>query len=169
MSQPSENGRPGHVEVQTPTTCRICKQQFYGPDITGALILGEPPSKREARYIGVLMSHLATHHPKEFNETSAIGAELAGALKLACYETGDPLVEKKRDELRWRTLQRMMRASVTDQRIRERVREVLLRFQNSTMPGLVPDLNFDQLAADLTALCCEMRDVLQEKGRYSLT
>ena len=116
--------------VLKPCKCRHCSKVFYGPDegLGGALIVNEAQQRRAMRYVQSLTQHLQKHHPQALQAAQIFGSEYAGMLALSNFDTEDEIVQEQRDFVRWKVHNATRRAAVTDDRIDEKVREVLFGF-----------------------------------------
>jgi hypothetical protein len=110
-----------------PCQCVHCNKTFYGPEegLGGALIVGEAAQRRAMRYVQTLTTHLQKQHPQVLTTAQIFGSEYAGMLALMNFKTDDELVAQQRDFVRWKVHNATRRASVSDDRIVEKVRSIL--------------------------------------------
>ena len=156
-----------------PCTCVHCNQTFYGPEegLGGALIVGEAQQRRAMRYVQTLTTHLQKKHPQVLTTAQIFGSEYAGMLALMNFTTDDELVAQQRDFVRWKVHNATRRAQVSDDRIVEKVRAILTGYLMAD-PNREQKLNesmADGIGSKFVEVMTEMRDVLEERGRYTET
>lgn len=161
------------MAVLKPCKCRHCQKVFYGPEegLGGAVLLNESEQKRAMRYVQSLTQHLQKQHPQALQAAQIFGSEYAGMLALSNFETEDALVAEQRDFVRWKVHNATRRAVVTDDRIVEKVSAILDGFLVGD-PNREKKLNesmADGLGAKIVEVMTQMRDVLEERGRYNIT
>lgn len=148
--------------------CRICRHVFHGPEghLGGAILLGDKIGDRIQRYIQKLMAHLGKEHPEQLQLYTQQVGDYLGLLCLMSFDTSDEEVAKERDYLRWQLNKATRRAVVTDERIAEKCKVLV---DGCMMEGILeqmeqaPRVTFESRVA---ALLIEMRNVLEERGRY---
>lgn len=158
--------------VTAPCKCRHCPKVFYGPEegLGGAVIVNEAQQRRAMRYVQSLTQHLQKHHPQALQAAQIFGSEYAGMLALSNFDTEDALVQEQRDFVRWKVHNATRRAVVNDDRIVEKVSTVLDGFLVGD-PEREKKLNesmADGLGAKIVEVMKQMRDVLEERGRYNI-
>jgi len=156
-----------------PCQCVHCNKTFYGPEegLGGALIVGEAAQRRAMRYVQTLTTHLQKQHPQVLTTAQIFGSEYAGMLALMNFKTDDELVAQQRDFVRWKVHNATRRASVSDDRIVEKVRSILTGYLIND-PEREKKLNesmADGIGSKIVEVMTEMRDVLEERGRYTET
>ena len=153
----------------TGSKCRLCDKTFRGPEeeLGGAMILGEKPKQRVARYIGKLIEHLQNKHPEQMQYYAAQQAEYFGLICLMTFDTSDEAVETERDYLRWTIHKATRRAKVTDERIREKTKECVDQILKDLDLTLSENARVGIVEAQVGALLMVMRDVLEERGQYN--
>ena len=136
----------------------------------GAVLINEAEQRRAMRYVQSLTQHLQKHHPDALKAAQIFGSEYAGMLALSNFETEDALVAEQRDFVRWKVHNATRRAMVTDERIVEKVSQILDGFLVGD-PDREKKLNesmADGLGAKIVETMTQMRDVLEERGRYNI-
>lgn len=136
----------------------------------GAVLINEAEQRRAMRYVQTLTQHLQKHHPDALKAAQIFGSEYAGMLALSNFETEDALVAEQRDFVRWKVHNATRRAMVTDERIVEKVSQILDGFLVGD-PDREKKLNesmADGLGAKIVETMTQMRDVLEERGRYNI-
>ena len=167
-----------HNVILRPTTCRICGHQFPGNSLSTAAIVGENPQAKIQQVqalISPLMKHLQKKHPQQLQWAQMNGGEWAGVLSINFFQCDEPAIEKSRDEARWKIHQLTRRVAITDERIEERLRLAYLTavaadagVDPATLPAnFVDDMMQTPSAIEILKTMRQMRDVLEEKGRYS--
>jgi hypothetical protein len=156
-----------------PCTCVHCNQTFYGPEegLGGALIIGEAEQRRAMRYVQTLTTHLQKKHPQALTTAQIFGSEYAGMLALMNFTTDDELVAQQRDFVRWKVHNATRRAQVSDDRIVEKVRSILAGYlvNDPERDKKLNDSMADGIGSKFVEVMTEMRDVLEERGRYTET
>jgi hypothetical protein len=156
-----------------PCECVHCGKTFYGPEegLGGALIVGEAAQRRAMRYVQTLTTHLQKHHPKVLTTAQIFGSEYAGMLALMNFKTDDELVAQQRDFVRWKVHNATRRASVSDDRIVEKVRSILAGYlmKDPERERKLSESMADGVGSKIVEVMTEMRDVLEERGRYTET
>jgi hypothetical protein len=156
-----------------PCTCVHCNQTFYGPEegLGGALIVGEAQQRRAMRYVQTLTTHLQKKHPQVLTTAQIFGSEYAGMLALMNFTTDDELVAQQRDFVRWKVHNATRRAQVSDDRIVEKVRTILAGYlvNDPERDKKLNDSMADGIGSKFVEVMTEMRDVLEERGRYTET
>ena len=142
------------------TTCTLCKQKFHAPSLKalisgngGTPIIGEKPVEQVQKIMERLSNHIQMKHPHEFAATIAPGMQLSGWLRMMQYATEDEYAVQMREHMRWSLLQLVQRNHIPDEKIREKVKEA--NFPELLQPRVV-------------ALLCEMRDIIEESGRFQV-
>ena len=155
-------------------TCRCpkpdgtpCGKEFSGPDDVGAaLLIGEKPQERTARFLSTLARHLALKHPEVIGRAQIDGGELVTLCLLGCFETQDMELLKTRDQLRHKIHTMTARFALPDETIRSRAGEIVGRWIDALVDG-VPDSEESASLIDLvTDLFRELRDTLTEATLY---
>lgn len=153
--------------VSQPTRCKLCKHIFTEDLLKTATILGATPQAKLTQVAAVvqpLMRHLQKHHPEALQQAQLAGGQLAGYLALLCFECDEETkIKMGQDFTRWKVhcLTARPDAHPSDDRIRERVSEIVTKFRALEGPPPVT------LENQIVALLCEMRDAIEEKGRYA--
>jgi len=160
--------------ILVPATCKVCGEVFYGPAEGlggGRLIVGEDPKRRDKLYMATLIQHIEAKHPGDIKQARMLGAEYAGMLALAIFQTTDEGVNQQRDYQRWRVHQNSIALRVTNERIDARVQETfdrVLKQHEEFATAFSSELS--ELAEAMKETMRVMRDVLEEVDRYpSLT
>lgn len=167
-----------HNIILRPTACRICGKEFPGKSLATAAILGDNPQakiQQVSALISPLMKHLGQKHPEQLRWAQMSGGEWGGLLSLNFFTCDEPLVERSRDETRWKIHQMTTRVAVTDERIEERLRLAYLTAMahevdvpvDQIPPAMADELMKTPSAIQILKTMREMRDVLQERDRYS--
>lgn len=156
--------------IHQPTKCILCGHVFKSDLLGSAAIVGSNPKaklQQVAAMVNPLMKHLQKSHPDAIQHAQMSGGEFAGYLMVSkCFEMDSATAEKLgTDFTRWNVHQLTARkeASPSDERIRERVRDVFNRHEGSRKPLLRSPF----LEEAVCILLCEMRDAIEEKARYS--
>jgi len=153
--------------VSTPTKCKLCGKIFGPSLLNDAAILGSNPEaklKQVQAMMAPLTKHLEKNHPEHIEESQIAGGTFAGYLMMTAFDI-DAETHKRlgSDYTRWKIRQMMTRqeSRVSDERIAERLRKAL----ETWLPGQgnIPPELYDELFV----VMCAMRDVLEERGRYT--
>jgi hypothetical protein len=149
--------------VSTPTKCKLCNHVFKTDLLGSAAIIGaskEAKMQQVAALTKPLMKHLQKHHPEHIQRAQISGMELAGYLTVTGAFEMDEHIRQTigTDFTRWHVhrLTRNLESHPTDGRIKERVGAL---FANAHPPN-------PSLSAAVVVLLCEMRDAIEEVGRY---
>ena len=164
--------------ILRPTACRICGKKFPGNSLSTAAIIGENPQAKIQQVqalISPLMKHLGQKHPQQLQWAQMSGGEWGGLLSLNFFTCDEPVIERGRDETRWKIHQMTQRVAITDERIEERLRLAYLTAMaheadvpvESIPAATADDLMKTASAVQILRTMREMRDVLQEKDRYA--
>lgn len=128
--------------------CRHCGAHIAPPPP----IIGDTNDQRIARHLSLMTEHLQTHdRGKPLIVAAMHGNEYANLMMLSNYETGNPDILHQHDFARWRIHTSTRRATVSDEKIAEKVKALGLSEDDS---------------ARVAELLKEMRDVIEERGRY---
>lgn len=148
--------------------CSLCDKVFRGPEeeLGGAMILGEQPKQRVARYIGRLIEHLHKHHPEQMAYYAAQQAEYFGLICLMTFDTSDEAVRVERDYLRWTIHNATRRAKVTNERIREKTKACVDAILKDLDLELSQNVRVGIVEEKISAMLMLMRDVLEETNAY---
>jgi hypothetical protein len=163
--------------ILRPTVCRICGHEFKGDSLKSATIIGNNPQARMQQIqalLSPLMKHLQKKHPEQLQWTQLQGGEYAGLLALNLIQCDEPEIERQRDQTRWKIHQMTRRVAITDERIEERLKLAYLTALAEELKMPVGELNpasADPMmtlpsARHILRTMREMRDVLEERGRY---
>jgi hypothetical protein len=163
--------------ILRPTKCRICGHEFPGNSLSSATILGSNPAAKMQQIsalISPLMKHLQKKHPEQLQWTQMQGGEWAGLLALNFIQCDEAEVQHMRDQTRWKINQMTRRVAITDERIEERLRLAYLTAMakeadtplEKIPPEMADDIMKTPAAMEIARTMREMRDVLEEKGRY---
>lgn len=163
--------------ILRPTVCRICGHEFKGDSLKSATIIGNNPQARMQQIqalLSPLMKHLQKKHPEQLQWTQLQGGEYAGLLALNLIQCDEPEIERQRDQTRWKIHQMTRRVAITDERIEERLKLAYLTALAEELKMPVEELNpasADPMmtlpsARHILRTMREMRDVLEERGRY---
>jgi hypothetical protein len=101
---------------------QVCGQRFAGPQ---HLIIGEGAPGRMKALLEKLVMHLHTQHPEYFAQVMIQGEEYKGLLWVMAFQTSDPELQQQRDYLRWSIHQRTLNASITDDKLKDGVGEIV--------------------------------------------
>jgi hypothetical protein len=150
--------------VSTPTKCKICGFTF-ATDLLGSasIVGGNPEAKLQqvAAMMGPLMKHLEKKHPEHLQQAQMTAGAFAGYLTTLAFECDEATRQRMgQDFTRWQIhrITANKEAHPADERIKERVRALLPDDHQKTVP---------EIREAFTALLIEMRDAIEEKGRYS--
>lgn len=163
--------------IVRPTLCKICGHQFEGNSLNSAAVIGQNAHAKIQQIqalISPMMQHLTKKHPEQLKWAQLMGGEWGGLLSLNFFQCDEPVIERQRDETRWRISQMTRRVAVTDERIKERLRLAVAS-------AIQIDEQVDEAEAERRAdewllhhpfagvierTMRQMRDVLEERGRY---
>jgi hypothetical protein len=163
--------------ILRPTVCRICGHEFKGDSLKSATIIGNNPQARMQQIqalLSPLMKHLQKKHPEQLQWTQLQGGEYAGLLALNLIQCDEPEIERQRDQTRWKIHQMTRRVAITDERIAERLKLAYLAAMakeagvpiDAIAPTMADDIMNTPAAIEIARTMREMRDVLEERGRY---
>lgn len=158
-------------KIALPTICRLCGQEFFGPNgaLGEALLLNEKPARKALRFMEELTVHLAKKHETYVQHAMTQQAEYYGLLVLMAFDTRDEGIATARDHMRWKINRATRRAVINNDRILERVNLLFDELARSLAPEQTePEREAMRALAvpPITSLIEEMRDVLMEAGRY---
>lgn len=169
-------------EIAGITTCNLCQRKFAGPL---ALIIGpgQHPQGRLVNHLNQLAQHFCEAHPEENNALQLKALEYLGMLRLLNYSTSDEELRRQLDFLRWSIHQSTLLHRVPDEKIaakaEEHARGIVDIFESVLPPSNGPgtDQVREQLrpalqaaiAAKLAAVLSEVRNILEEPGRYLIS
>lgn len=164
MSRPPEFAAPPRApsEIATPTKCRHCGKVFYGP--RAVLKVGEQPPQRFFKYLAEINEHIVKAHPMEFERAYVLGTEFQGMLLLSNYVSEDAEIVDQRNFYRWKVHQASLAARVPDAAIHQKACEAI--------EGVfaTPSLRIkEELIAAVEKQMRELRDILEEPGRYEVS
>ena len=172
--------------IKRPIVCKLCGHQFKTRSLAAAAILGNNPQaklKQIAALIQQPMEHIAKHHGEQLQFCQQVASELAGMLTLNLIQCDEPAIEEQRDSTRWRIFQMMRRVKISDERIKERL---ALAFMNTalteagepiikhatdapaTLMATAVEWIEAPLAKAILQTVIDMRDVMEERGRYPM-
>jgi hypothetical protein len=165
-------------EIARVTACRLCPKKFYGPSFTAAALIGQDKNAKLDRWMKELALHVATEHTKENDVMQLQALEYLGLLRMLNYSTQDPELGEQIDFLRWRTHQATLAARVPDDKIKEKCHVLSVRLIDELFSAL-PEVPYylqamrhaliDKLNEAITAHTIELRDLLEEPGKYVIS
>jgi len=160
-------------------TCKLCGRAFSGP--RAIVLTGEPnlsAATRIAQYGAQLKQHIEDTHPEDWQQIQLASWEYQGLLMYSMFETTDQALKKQQDLCRWHIHQRTLTASISDDAIKEKARELaaaavdlskanlLLEPTEPAHVAVVTPKLIEAIAAALEPSLRELRDKLQEPNRY---
>lgn len=159
--------------------CRLCGQTFA---ITFTVpIIGEPPNQKMLRSMQKLGTHIQTAHPQQFAMAAQLSAEMMALLLTGHYDLQDVEMQQYFENVRRAVHQVIQWSPMTDEMIAARVEQVPVcnKYNESLHPESTVDALFKLhgheyphgehrvpqerrlfVLAEVTALLCELRDVL---------
>lgn len=137
------------------TKCRVkdCPWEMFASPLE-ILPTGQP-SPKTVKFIQKLSEHLNQAHPEHFSNFMQAFQESFGLLTLMNFLIEDPLLHQRFNYTRAGYLRMCQTSTITDMDIQERA-------------GRLWDLPKDEQPAALLAMLTDMRDLLTERGRYSV-
>lgn len=148
--------------IHTPVVCRLCGKNFPVP--AGVILDTAKANERLAGFVQKLAVHLKERHQEHQLNAAMAGAELTGMLTLMNFDLSGE-IETQRDFLRWRVHNATTRAEISDERIYQRVRELLAG--HHTFVEIEVSMR-EGIGRDICRALGDMRDVLTEAGRYEM-
>lgn len=146
--------------AEAPIACKLCNKIFVKPL---GVVLSETPDQRAQAFVARLMVHLNERHKEYAAACGVAGREYIGMLTLLYFKMeGD--IERQRDFLRWKIHRATTRAAVSDDRIRERVIQLLAG--RMTEPEIAHVMQPGGLGGDIMIMMQQLRNVLSEHNRY---
>jgi hypothetical protein len=127
--------------------------------------LADTPDRRSAKFVKQLSAHIQQKHPQYFAAAALQGQEYGGMLMLRYFSitSGDVLVSL--DKTRWKIHQATRAVIVSDDRIRQRVAEMLAGdHTNEELEKAFAEPG--GIGSRIVALLQKMRDNITENGRY---
>jgi hypothetical protein len=175
-------------ELAGVTTCNICQKKFTGPS---ALLIGSGnPNARLMAYVQSLAKHLLTDHADHQRALQLSCVEYLGMLQLLNFSSTDPAIREQTDFLRWRIHQQTAAHTVPDDKLKEKATATAaelfafltgmsfyasLTNETAGIPEKHTDddpssvLVFEAIKAKFISVLTEMRDVIEERGRYQVS
>jgi hypothetical protein len=158
--------------ITTPTKCRLfkkdgtpCGKTFEGNLLRDAAVLGENKLAK-LQQVHALMSpmleHVKKHHPEHAVASALAGETFASYLLMTAFDIDEVTKERMgSDYTRWKIRQMMTREEtrISDERIKARLEKAI-------GPWLGDPEKHPELFAELYAVMTNLRDVLEERGRY---
>ena len=132
------------------TTCTLCNQRFNVPGFEDLVTTGMG-QQQVGQIIQKLSEHIQHKHPKEFAESLIPGLQLSGLLRLKHFHTDDATVNQMQEWMRHQIHEMTRARTVSDQKICEQVDR----------------LGLAEMAEPVCALIMEMRDILEERGKFA--
>lgn len=160
-------------ELAGVTTCNICQKKFTGP--SALLIASGNPNARLMAYVQSLATHLLTDHQDHQRALQLSTVEYLGMLQLMNFSSTDPAIQEQTDFLRWRIHQQTAAHTVPDDKLKQKASDVAeeLLIEATAILEKHPDVAgpaiLELSKEKLTALLTEMRDVIEERGRYQVS
>ena len=147
---------PPKTVVIRPTRCKQCGRVFQSH---GPLDLTKTENERTHSFIQVLLAHLRDCHPEFAQAGVLLGREYSGMLHLMNFDiSGD--VQEQREYLRLKVHTITRRVYVEEERLTERVREMLTAFQ--TTAEIEHSMSASGIGQAIVELLLNLRDVLME-------
>jgi hypothetical protein len=161
-------------ELAGVTTCNICQKKFTGPS---ALLIGSGnPNARLMAYVQSLATHLLTDHADHQRALQLSCVEYLGMLQLLNFSSTDPAIREQTDFLRWRIHQQTAAHTVPDDKVKQKASETaaellqkILDRRDKIPPELFGEMVQATISAQVETLLTEMRDVIEERGRYQVS
>lgn len=135
--------------IALPTTCRVCGEQFTTPSVA---IIGQTADQRIGEFGGRLAQHILTKHKEIAVYAATMQQQFDGMLCLMNFNIAEPELTDQLDQIRFQINRLTRRAVVSDETIMQRVAEL----------GLLNPAD----ESKVYQLLKDMRDVLEERGRY---
>src|ERR1035437_1112031 len=111
------------MSTLTPTyTCSICRQTFQ---TAGTPIIGEKPTDRMNRTMGLLAEHLGTVHKEQFAQIYLAGNQFAGWIMAQQFQHNDVDIARETDKTRGHLRKLLKKVSITDEMIDAQVKRHL--------------------------------------------
>jgi hypothetical protein len=172
--------------IRRPTVCRLCGENFDPKILHKAQMIADNPGAKQKRLMKLVkpfMEHMSKQHPKHLMDAQLLGGEFAGMLTMGFFQCDEPELEASRDETRWKIHETTRRVIISDERVSERLE---LAFINAALlAGGQPEVRQlaqapaavrarseafmkSELAASIARTMTQMRDVLEERGRYQM-
>lgn len=142
------------------TTCTLCNQRFNIPGFEDLVKTGWG-QQQIGQIIQKLSEHIQQKHPKEFTESLIPGLQLSGLLRLKHFHTDDATANQMSEWMRHQIHEMTRTRTISDEKIREQVRKLALA--ESLHLKLVTPETLDALVC---TLIMEMRDILEERGKF---
>jgi hypothetical protein len=139
-----------------PVRCKQCGKEFarHGP-----LDLTKTENERTHSFIQVLLAHLQERHPEFAQAGVLLGREYAGMLHLMNFDISGQ-VHEQREYLRLKVHTITRRIYVEQERLEERVHEMLTQFQ--TTEEIERSMNAGGIGRAMVELMRNLRDVIME-------
>jgi hypothetical protein len=142
------------------TTCTLCTQRFNVPGFEDLLRTGIG-QQQVGQIIQKLSEHIQQKHPKEFAESLIPGLQLSGLRRLTHFQTDDATANQMREWMRHQIHELTRTRTVPDEKIREQVHKLALS-ESLDLKLVAP-----QTLEALVTLIMEMRDILEERGKFA--
>lgn len=160
-----KNGHDKHARVNDPgplppsaTYCRHCNQAFP----VAVPILGAPPETGFVQLTAQLAEHIQRKHPQEVQGdiTAQVNASIAYAAQkvLAHFDSSDQGLMEWRDRVRHMVFREMMRGSVSDEKIAEKVAALFALWESDEKSVSIEEL--------VIQLVKSLRDAIEERNLY---
>jgi hypothetical protein len=137
--------------IKHTTTCRECGQEFKASPL-GIAVIGETAPARVVKFVMALAEHFATQHRDKMQALSNSIQDFTGLLILNEFDTDDPGLRQRTDQVRGDIHKRTRQYFVTDAAILDLVSRV----------GLDPEHE-----KTVAALMRGMRDAYEETGAFT--
>jgi ribosomal protein S15P/S13E len=156
-------------ELAGVTTCNICQKKFTGPS---ALLIGSGnPNARLIAYVQSLATHLLTDHKDHQAALQLSCVEYLGMLQLLNFSSTDPAIREQTDFLRWRIHQQTAAHTVPDDKLKQKAADTAadLLTEAAAILHKPAGVLLELVTAKFVSVLTEMRDVIEERGRYTVS